>query len=132
MRELNKEIMLAKAKIALSDAKDKTYNCTGIAEDVYEWLLEQVEFYKKIYDLMLADADGRLVMLPCKQDDRVYMVLKMEVKEFIIGRVTVLRSGSVVLTLYGYQGNILAEEIGKTVFLSREAAEAALEKNERC
>lgn len=90
------------------------------------WAMAELRENLKRYEDL--EEQGRLVVLPCKQDDRVYMVLKREVKEFIIGRVTVLRSGSVVLTLYGYQGNILAEEIGKTVFLTREEAEAALEK----
>lgn len=89
---------------------------------------EEVAFYEQVRELLQANAEGRLMVLPCKQDDRVYMVQKGEVKEFIIGRVTVLRSGSVVLTLYGYQGGILAEEIGKTVFLTREEAEAVLKK----
>lgn len=111
------------------EALDIIRECIDLAEREYaEQVPEYIEALKLSAELLQADAEGRLVVLPCKQDDRVYMVLKREVKEFIIGRVTVLRSGSVVLTLYGYQGNILAEEIGKTVFLTHEEAEAALEK----
>lgn len=88
----------------------------------------------RMKELTEADKDGRLVVLPCKVGDRLYEVTGR--KTISVYRVKAIRvellglfiewdivEGFVWQSLSG----INAEEIGKTVFLTREEAEKALE-----
>ena len=87
-----------------------------------------------IRELLKADKDGRLVVLPCKVGDRLYEVTGR--KTISVYKVKAIRvelfglfiewdivEGFVWQSLSG----INAGEIGKTVFLNREEAEKALE-----
>ena len=89
---------------------------------------------ERIRELLKADKDGRLVVLPCKVGDRLYEVTGR--KTISVYKVKAIRvelfglfiewdivEGFVWQSLSG----INAGEIGKTVFLSREEAEKALE-----
>ena len=89
---------------------------------------------ERIRELLKADKDGRLVVLPCKVGDRLYEVTGR--KTISVYKVKAIRvelfglfiewdivEGFVWQSLSG----INAEEIGKTVFLNREEAEKALE-----
>lgn len=88
----------------------------------------------RMKELTKADKDGRLVVLPCKVGDRLYEVTGR--KTISVYRVKAIRvellglfiewdivEGFVWQSLSG----INAEEIGKTVFLTREEAEKELE-----
>lgn len=88
----------------------------------------------RMKELTKADNDGRLVVLPCKVGDRLYEVTGR--KTISVYRVKAIRvellglfiewdivEGFVWQSLSG----INAEEIGKTVFLTREEAEKELE-----
>ena len=89
---------------------------------------------ERIRELLKADKDGLLVVLPCKVGDRLYEVTGR--KTISVYKVKAIRvelfglfiewdivEGFVWQSLSG----INAGEIGKTVFLSREEAEKALE-----
>lgn len=89
---------------------------------------------ERIRELLKADKDDRLVVLPCKVGDRLYEVTGR--KTISVYKVKAIRvelfglfiewdivEGFVWQSLSG----INAGEIGKTVFLSREEAEKALE-----
>ena len=89
---------------------------------------------ERIRELLKADKDGRLVVLPCKVGDRLYEVTGR--KTISVYKVKAIRvelfglfiewdivEGFVWQSLSG----INAGEIGKTVFLNREEAEKALE-----
>lgn len=89
---------------------------------------------ERIRELLKADKDGRLVVLPCKVGDRLYEVtgrktisvykvraIRVELFGLFIERDIV--EGFVWQSLAG----INTGEIGKTVFLTREEAEKALE-----
>lgn len=89
---------------------------------------------ERIRELLKADRDGRLVVLPCKPGDRLYEVTGR--KTISVYEVRAIRvelfglfiewdivEGFVWQSLSG----INAGEIGKTVFLTREEAEKALE-----
>ena len=73
--------------------------------------------FKRIVALMDADSAGRLVVLPCKVGDTVY---RLQYIEPALGRFTV-GVEPIKFALFWL------EEFGKTVFLAREEAEAALE-----
>ena len=92
---------------------------------------------ERIRGLLKADKDGRLVVLPCKVGDRLYEVTGR--KTISVYKVKAIRvelfglfiewdivEGFVWKSLSG----INAGEIGKTVFLTREEAEKALEAME--
>ena len=90
----------------------------------------------RLRELAEADKEGRLVVLPCKVGDRLYEVTGR--KTISVYKVRAIRvelfglfiewdivEGFVWQSLSG----INAGEIGKTVFLTREEAEKALEAN---
>lgn len=96
--------------------------------------LESLCSYTRLRDLAEADKDGRVVMLPCKVGDRLYEVTGR--KTISVYKVKAIRvelfglfiewdivEGFVWQSLSG----INAGEIGRTVFLTREEAEKALE-----
>ena len=74
----------------------------------------------RLRELAEADKDGRVVVLPCNVGDTVY---RLQYIEQTPGRFTV----GVVPIKFAL---IWLEEFGKTVFLSREEAEKALQKME--
>lgn len=97
-------------------------------------LLHQTDDDARLRDLAEADKDGRVVMLPCKVGDRLYEVTGR--KTISVYKVRAIRvelfglfiewdivEGFVWQSLSG----ISAGEIGRTVFLTREEAEKALE-----
>ena len=87
----------------------------------------------RMKELTEADKDGRLVVLPCKMGQRVFALLdtdthisECEVKQIGMGN----KIGFIGLEPIGARGReygVALNEFGKTVFLTREEAEAALE-----
>lgn len=87
----------------------------------------------RLRELAEADKDGRLVVLPCKVGDTVWAILdgakhvrKCVVEYMTIGRyftIIVFHTADNAREQYG----VPAAAFGKTVFLTREEAEAALE-----
>lgn len=86
----------------------------------------------RLRELAEADKDGRVVVLPCKQGDELWTYGNFphgrEVYRFTVSDVSTL-NGRTVLNTLGF-GTIRPEDIGKTVFLSREEAEKALQEME--
>ena len=82
--------------------------------------LEQLE------ELAEADKAGRLVVLPCKVGDTVYFALLGKIIEKQVFSI-VSFSNSTRIYCDGTSEYFRPEDIGKTFFLTREAAEAALE-----
>ena len=85
----------------------------------------------RMVELMKADKEGRVVVLPCRQGDELWTYCNHPVKRvysFTVSDVSTL-NGRTVLNTLGL-GTIRPEDIGKTVFLSREEAEKALQKME--
>lgn len=90
--------------------------------------------FRRIVALMEADRAGRLVVLPCKVGDTVYEVTSRKtISEYRVKAIRVelfctfiewdIVAGFVDKSLFG----VSVDEIGKTVFLTREEAEKALE-----
>ena len=88
---------------------------------------------ERIRELLKADKDGRLVVLPCKVGQRVFALMdtdkhisECEVKQIGMGN----KIGFIGLEPIGARGReygVALNGFGKTVFLTREAAEKALE-----
>lgn len=90
--------------------------------------------YTRLRELAEADRDGRLAVLPCKAGDTVYEVTSRKtVSEYRVKAIRVelfctfiewdIVAGFVDKSIFG----VPVDEIGKTAFLTREEAEAALE-----
>lgn len=97
-------------------------------------LTEQLALLNHIRDLAEADRDGRLVMPPCKAGDTVYEVTSRKtISEYRVKAIRVelfctfiewdIVAGFVDKSIFG----VPVDEIGKTVFLTREEAAKALE-----
>ena len=91
--------------------------------------------YERLRQLAEADKDGRLVVLPCRVGDRLYEVTGR--KTISVYKVRAIRAELFGLFIEwdiveGFVWQSLAGinvgEIGKTVFLTREEAEKALEE----
>ena len=90
----------------------------------------------RMVELMKADKDGRVVVLPCKVGDTVFArlnnkskyVCECKVKQIVVGNI-----GFVTFAPIGdpeREYDVSLRGFGKTVFLSREEAEKALQEME--
>ena len=127
-------------------AKLAAYEDTGFEPDEIDFCLggaispqeamERYEANKKRYDEWVAwkqaEEQGRLVILPCKVGNTVHFIFRGKVYSGLILHINLykgFKTQSITIDVkYSVRGHVLicAEEIGKTVFLSREEAEAAL------
>ena len=85
----------------------------------------------RLVELAEADKDGRVVALPCRQGDELWTYCNHPVKRvysFTVSDVSTL-NGRTVLNTLGF-GTIRPEDIGKTVFRTREEAERAIQEME--
>lgn len=87
----------------------------------------------RLKELVEADRDGRCIVLPCKVGDKVYCIqsyfndAKMRSEKKVKCRIVdFVQSFPDLFECYGMIYKF--EDIGKTVFLTREEAEATLEK----
>lgn len=82
----------------------------------------------RMVELMKADKDGRVLILPCKRGDELWAYGDFqrgwEVYKITVSDLSTL-NGRTVLNTNGF-GTIRPEDIGKTVFLTREEAEKAM------
>lgn len=83
------------------------------------------QLYTKAADLLSAQQAGRLVVLPCKPGDTVYRLCgpkgRKHVGERLVTGVSLCGNNSWLIL------STTEDWLGKTVFLSRQEAEAALE-----
>lgn len=81
----------------------------------------------RLRELAEADKDGRLVVLPCKMGDKLYRVFAGEIFEHRVGSMKYFAiQGRWDIETYPFCPYV-ERSIGKTIFLTREAAEEALE-----
>ena len=80
----------------------------------------------RMVELMKADKDGRVLILPCKVGDTVYFGLLGRIIEKQVFSI-VSFSNSTRIYCGGTSEYFRPEDIGKTFFLTREEAEKALE-----
>lgn len=107
----------------------------------YEDIAELCGGVDRLRELAEADKDGRVVVLPCKVGDTVYMIERIfdidnGVCDEICARKVIGHGGNNLnkLWLVGSGGicnaYIFVSEFGKTVFLTREEAERAIQEME--
>ena len=107
--------------------------CSQITEDTMINLAAQALGVDadRLRELAEADKDGRVVVQPCKQGDELWTYCNHPVKRvysFTVSDVSTLNGRTVPNTLG--LGTIRPEDIGKTVFRTREEAEKALAERE--
>ena len=99
-------------------------------------LTEQLALLNHIRELVEADKDGRVVVLPCKVGQRVFALMDMDkhISECEVKRIGMGNEiGFIGLEPIGARGReygVSLNGFGKTVFLTREEAEKALEERE--
>lgn len=108
--EVNDAVVVAKLM-----AKSKLVSAFGVAAE-------------RLRELAEADKDGRLVVLPCKVGDGLWTFCSHPVEQvysFTVTDISTLNGRTMLNT--SRCGVIDARDVGKTVFLTREEAEKALE-----
>ena len=117
------------------DALQKREHC--LAELLVQVSCGCAVSYTRLTELAQAEKEGRLVVLPCKVGDTVYIIRD---KKIIIATVEAIHqwiSRKWKLSVHtdkrythwvGYEVSL--DDFGKTVFLTREEAEAALKERE--
>lgn len=86
----------------------------------------------RLRELVQADREGRCVVLPCKRYDTLWTFCdypKSKVYSFKVTDVSTLNGRTMLNT--DVLSVVDARDIGKTVFLTREAAKAALKEREK-
>lgn len=126
-----------------SEALEKlaAYEDTGLTpEDIDLMVLcahedgELLTIAAHINELFKAESEGRLIVLPCKTDDVVFVPLMGRAFPFDVISIIChnnkptfkAQHGMHLVWVFG------SDDIGKTVFLTREEAEAALKGGGRC
>lgn len=115
----------------------KQYEETGLVpEEVIsmqgEWcammsVLNSIGSYDRLHELAEADSDGRVVIPPCKIGDKLYRVFAGEIFEHRVGSMKYFAiQGQWDIETYPFCPCV-ESSIGKTIFLTREEAESALE-----
>lgn len=83
----------------------------------------------RVLEILQAESEGRLVILPCKAWDKVYRIVDMEshtVYKNFVREETVQPIGVPYRDIMGSFSLIPLDAFGKTAFLTKEEAEAAL------
>lgn len=108
----------------------RAYEDTGLspkglkhAREIEDGLNEDGYSIERMVELMKADVDGRVLVLPCKVGDVLYAAESATVIPLHVMEV------AIYLALEGEDGGDYERRsnIGKTVFLTREEAEKAME-----
>ena len=79
-----------------------------------------------VFDLLRTKKEGRLIVPPCKVGDVIYHLYPIQ--GIVAKKVKRIQYGSYGLMIADGNGAFHSDVIGKTVFLTKEEAEAELEK----
>ena len=85
--------------------------------------------WKHVQDLLQAEKEGRMVLLPCKVGDTVWVIWGKDVIYYIVDRIHILANNQVQIRAKHHVIDnvyLYPDMFGKTVFLTREEAEEAL------
>mgnify|MGYP006935593332 CR=1 FL=1 len=100
------------------------YAISKHAENIIERLdklLHQTDDDARLRELAKADKDGRVVVLPCKVSDTVYLIVTKRARTYTPEFRFIKKSRLTFLNM-----ERVLQDFGKTVFLTREEAEKAL------
>lgn len=126
------DLKWAEALEKLADYEDSGLTPAEVHSMFIEWcammsVLNSMGSYARLRELAEADKDGRVVNLPCKIGDKLYRVFAGEIFEH---RVASMKYFAIQqrwdIATYPFC-QCVESFIGKTIFLTREEAEKALE-----
>ena len=100
-------------------APEQCENAKAIIESAFNNDTSKAE---RIRELLKADMDGRLVVLPCKVGDPVYLIVTKRARNYTPEFRFVKKSRLTFLNM-----ERILQDFGKEAFLTREEAEEALE-----
>lgn len=121
------------------------YEETGLEPEEIELLAKQRDLYvdacgelplKRIRELAQADREGRCVVMPCEVGSKVYMpfcdeVVEKRIGQFLVNGYTEPRIWTDIDCDWATTQRVRWDlAFGKTVFLTREEAEAALRREQ--
>ena len=86
----------------------------------------------RLRELGQADREGRCVVLPCKVEDDVYINILGRTLPFTVISISQMASTPIFKAQHGIRLVYIfkADDVGKTVFLTRAEAEAALRREQ--
>ena len=86
----------------------------------------------RLRELAQADREGRCVVLPCKVEDDVYINILGRTLPFTVISISQMASTPTFKAQHGIRLVYIfkADDVGETVFLTREDAEAALRREQ--
>lgn len=130
--------------IALAFDRLAAYEDTGLVPEtvskIRDIVLDISGNLDRLRELAQADRDGRCVVLPCEVGDRVWFTkfmwnyAKQPIPAMVCGIKTFSSSGTFTFMALTDTNNVIRsfinQDIGKTVFLTQEEAEAALKERE--
>lgn len=96
--------------------------------------LEEKMTLMRAHELAKAEKDGRLVVLPVKIGDKIFRLFDGEIQDLLVSNVIYRDGGSdackILVECIPFHRSYWREDFGKTIFLTRKEAEAALKKRE--
>lgn len=130
-RETVEDRILCEWQLKRADVEDAlrerdAYRATGLTPEEITAMQHTLDEYHKVADpLLRAQADGRLVVLPCKVGDTVYKVITIQAQKPVLleTQVKTLGQAADVAQLIGKKNKVI------NIFLTREEAEKALEED---
>ena len=115
--------------VDVSKQKESAVHRLAAIEDILgdEYDLDELR------EMVQAKREGRCVVLPCKIDDDVYINLFGRTLDATVISISELASTPTYKAMYGIRLCYIfkADDVGRTVFLTREAAEEALKAREQ-
>ena len=127
--------IMHKLLLRLAAYEDTGLTPEEVSELVKDWsdlctIIGECGGIDRLRELAEADRDGRVVVLPCKVGDKLYRVFAGEIFEHRVGSMKYFAiQGRWDIETYPFCPCV-ESSIGKTVFLSREEAEKALQEME--
>lgn len=116
----------------------KAYEDIGLEPEEMRELLHDSTgpLHKKLGEWIEAGQDGRLLVLPCKVGDELWIKRNGKIQCETVDRIAVDQTDEdegLFISIYTMSVSVLSEDIGRLVFLTREDAEKALEgmKNDK-
>lgn len=103
--------------------------CANAATIIESAFADDTSKADRIRELLKADKDGRVAVLPCKVGDTVYWVHSTVITECRVHRIQMNRNGLYICLKSTMSHGAFCVDLclGKNVFLTREEAEKALE-----
>lgn len=111
-----------KCKVGVAICRLCDYEDAGLEPAEYKKYADAIKKLdiEHMHDLLQAEKDGRLVVLPCKPWDKVYQTDGLNIYESKVERI-IFEADNIAFS---------EDAIGRSIFLTREKAEAALKKME--